>query len=76
METDLIVIGWIALHSSDGYIAVFVETVWDPLSTRETKNLVRQIVKLVATYPTLTSDSKNSKVPFVFELNEQSCLNY
>ena len=44
---------------------VFVETVWDPLSTRETRNLVSHIVKLVASYPTLSSDSKNSKVSVV-----------
>jgi hypothetical protein len=39
-----------------------IENIYDPLSLKQTTNLVKTIEYIFQTYPTMTDDSKNVKV--------------
>jgi uncharacterized protein YjgD (DUF1641 family) len=39
-----------------------IENIYDPLSLKQTTNLVKTIENIFQTYPTMTDDSKNVKV--------------
>ncbi len=55
------------LFSSLKYIFLFfylaiIENIYDPLSLKQTTNLVKTIEHIFETYPTMTDDSKTVKV--------------
>ena len=42
-------------------MTTLVESVWQPLSSRQTQNLVTCLTQLISRYPTLSADSKQTK---------------
>ena len=49
------------------FIVVIIETLWDPLSSKQTERLTRVVQHLVDDYPTVHADNKNTQVSFVGE---------
>ena len=45
------------------YVLVLMKDVWDPMSSKQTKLAAFLFQRLADDYPTITSESKHTKVP-------------
>ena len=63
----IFIVGFIA------YVLVLMKDVWDPMSSKQTKLAAFLFQRLADDYPTITSESKHTKVPPRFLCTNPVC---